>query len=162
MASQETLKAFEGVDEGKLTEFFGHGGTFKELKNLSDNTMESVYSVAYNLYQSGKYDEATKVFQFLCFYDHYNHKYYLGLGACRMMQKEYEQALDFFGFAASMDTSDPRAILYIADCQLAMGNIKGAEVGYQAAIEWAGSQEEYLEEKQRAQNMLDSLRSETK
>lgn len=151
-----------GIDEGALTDFFSNGGTFQELKNLSDDTMESVYSVAYNLYQNGKYAEATKVFQFLCFYDHYNAKYYLGLGGCRLMQKEYESAIDFFGFAAAMDTDDPRAMLYIGDCHLAMGDDEAAKIAYQTSADWAGSQEEFAEEKQRAQNMLSSLSGQNK
>lgn len=158
-ANNETT---EVLDEGMLTEYFSQGGTFKELKNLSNSTMESVYSVAYNLYQSGKYVEAIKVFQFLCFYDHYSVKYYLGLGACRFMQKEYENAIEFLGFAASMNTDDPRAILYIGDCHLAMGNDESAKIAYKTAVEWAGDQEEFTGEKKRAENMLSSLETSEK
>ena len=150
----KTTQKMEGLSEEMLTDFFSRGGTFRELKNLSEETMEAVYSVAYNLYQGGKYDEAVKVFQFLCFYDHYSAKYYLGLGACRMMQKEYEQAINCFSFAATVDMTDPRAVLYIGDCNLAMNNEESARISYELAFEWAGSQKEYAKEKQRAQNML--------
>lgn len=150
-------ETIENLEPGMLTEFFSQGGTFKELKHLSDETMESVYSVAYNLYQSGKYAEAIKVFQFLCFYDHYSTKYYLGLGACRFMQKEYQNAIEFFGFAASMNTDDPRPMLYIGDCYLALGEGDSAKVAYETAVEWAADQEEFAGEKKRATNMLSSL-----
>ncbi len=158
-ATNETNESNQMPDfeEGMLTEFFSQGGTFKELKNLSDSTMESVYSAAYNLYQSGKYEEAIKVFQFLCFYDHYNAKYYVGLGACRFMQKEYANAIEFFSFAATMNTDDPRPMLYMGDCYLAQGDDAGAKVAYEAAAEWAGDQKEFAEEKKRAKNMLSNL-----
>ena len=146
-----------GIDEGMLTNFFNNGGTFQELKNLSPETMESVYSVAYSLYQNGKYEKATKVFQFLCFYDHYNAKYYLGLGACRLMEKEYESAIELFSFAAAMNTDDPRAMLHIGDCHLAMDNGEAAKIAYKTSIDWAGDQEEFSDEKKRAENMLSSL-----
>ncbi len=155
-----TNSGFTGIDEGMLTEYFGNGGTFKELKNLSDDTMESVYGVAFNLYQNDKYEEATKVFQFLCFYDHYNAKYYLGLGACQLMMKAYEKAIDFFGFAATMDMNDPRSMLYIGECHLGMDNIESAKVAYKTAIEWAADQKEFKDEKLRAENMLSSLTQE--
>ena len=42
----------EKVDD-LLADYFSRGGTFKELKNLSDESMEAIYSVAFNLYQGG-------------------------------------------------------------------------------------------------------------
>lgn len=146
----------EQVEE-VLMEFFGKGGTFKDLKNMSDDAMEAIYSVAYNLYQGGKYEEARKVFQFLCFYDHFNRKYFMGLGACQQMMKEYENAIEIFSFATILDSDDPRPMLYIGDCHLAMGNKDEAKTAYETAIEWAGSRDEFAEDKERAQNMLENL-----
>ncbi|KEQ18909.1 hypothetical protein GZ78_02325 [Endozoicomonas numazuensis] len=150
----------EGDDlEDMLIEFFGKGGTFKDLKNMSDDAMEAIYSVAYNLYQGGKYEEAQKVFQFLCFYDHFNRKYFMGLGACQQMMKEYDNAIEIFTFATVLDSDDPRPMIYIADCHLAMGDKEKAKMSYETAIEWAGSASCYEDEKQRAQNMLENLSS---
>ena len=146
----------EQVEE-MLMEFFGKGGTFKDLKDMSDDAMEAIYSVAYNLYQGGKYDEAQKVFQFLCFYDHFNRKYFMGLGACQQMMKEYENAIEIFSFATILDSDDPRPMLYIGDCRLAMGSKNEAKIAYEAALEWAGDKEEFAEDKERAQSMLENL-----
>ncbi|WP_236631464.1 SycD/LcrH family type III secretion system chaperone [Endozoicomonas numazuensis] len=156
----EEAKINEGDDlEDMLIEFFGKGGTFKDLKNMSDDAMEAIYSVAYNLYQGGKYEEAQKVFQFLCFYDHFNRKYFMGLGACQQMMKEYDNAIEIFTFATVLDSDDPRPMIYIADCHLAMGDKEKAKMSYETAIEWAGSASCYEDEKQRAQNMLENLSS---
>ena len=56
----------EGMED-MLMEFFGKGGTFKDLKNMSEDAMEAIYSVAYNLYQGGKYEEARKYSSFSAF-----------------------------------------------------------------------------------------------
>ena len=152
METQDLDWSQEKVDD-LLADYFSRGGTFKELKNLSDDSMEAIYSVAFNLYQGGRYDEAKKVFQFLCFYDHYNKKYFLGLGACQMMQQDFETAVELFSFASALDTDDPRAMLYIGDCHMAMGKPAAAKVAYETAAEWAGDQEEYREEHVRAINM---------
>ncbi|UYM14718.1 SycD/LcrH family type III secretion system chaperone [Endozoicomonas euniceicola] len=143
--------------EDMLMEFFGKGGTFKDLKNMSEDAMEAIYSVAYNLYQGGKYEEAQKVFQFLCFYDHFNRKYFLGLGACQQMQKQFENAIEIFTFALVLDEHDPRPMIYIGDCHLAMGDKEKAKQSYESAIEWASESSEYDAEKQRAAEMLDNL-----
>ena len=143
--------------EAMMIEFFGKGGTFKELKDMSDDSMEAIYSVAYNLYQGGKYEEAQKVFQFLCFYDHFNRKYFMGLGACQQMMKQYEQAIEIFSFATILDSDDPRPMLYIGDCNMALGEKDKAKAAYETALEWSVDKEEFAEDRERAQSMLDNL-----
>ena len=157
MNKEDLNSTDEDQVEEKLLEFFGKGGTFKDLKDMSDDAMEAIYSVAYNLYQGGKYEEAQKVFQFLCFYDHFNRKYFMGLGACQQMLKEYENAIEIFSFTTILDSEDPRPMLYIGDCQLALGNQEEAISAYETAIEWAKGSEEYADDVERAHNMLDSL-----
>lgn len=139
-----------------LADYFGRGGTFKELKNLSDDSMEAIYSVAFNLYQGGRYQEAKKIFQFLCFYDHYQKKYFLGLGACQMMEQDYETAIELFSFASALDTDDPRAMLYIGDCNMALGKPAAAKIAFETAVKWAGDQPEFKDEQLRAENMAAS------
>ena len=146
----------DGVDD-QVFDFFSKGGTFKDLKNMSEDAMEAIYSVAYSLYQSGKYDESLKIFQFLCFYDHFNKKYFMGLGACQQMLKNYESALEIFTFATVLDSEDPRPMVYLGDCHLALGDKEKARHSYETAIEWAGDNSEYSQEKQRAENMLENI-----
>ena len=155
MNNKEMDFSQENVDD-MLADYFSRGGTFKELKNLTDESMEAIYSVAFNLYQGGRYDEAKKVFQFLCFYDHYEKKYFLGLGACQMMEQEFETAVELFSFASALDTDDPRAMLYIGDCHMAMGKPAAAKLAYETAVKWAGDQAEFKDEQIRAQNMAAS------
>ncbi|MGI9275660.1 MAG: SycD/LcrH family type III secretion system chaperone [Endozoicomonas sp.] len=157
MNNEDIQQADSDELENMLIEFFGKGGTFKDLKNMSDDAMEAIYSVAYNLYQGGKYEEAQKVFQFLCFYDHFNRKYFMGLGACQQMMKEYENAIEVFTFATVLDTDDPRPMIYIGDCHLAMGDKEKARMSYETAIEWAGTGSDYEEDKLRAENMIENL-----
>ena len=157
--NNEDLDGYEGAEtEDMLLNFFGEGGTFKDLKNLSDDAMEAIYSLAYNLYQSGKYEEAKKIFQFLCFYDHFNRKYYLGLGACQQMQKQYDSAIEIFSFATLLDSDDPRAMMYIGDCHMAKGDKEKAQISYETCIEWAGDSAEYAKDLERAKNMLENLK----
>ncbi|MDP0561005.1 MAG: SycD/LcrH family type III secretion system chaperone [Candidatus Endonucleobacter sp. (ex Gigantidas childressi)] len=140
--------------EGQAFEFFGKGGTFKSLKNISEESMEAIYSIAHSLYQSSKYDESLKIFQFLCFYDHFNKKYFMGLGACLQVLKNFKGALEIFSLANVLDSDDPRPLVYIGDCHLALGDDEKAKHSYSTAIEWAGNNPEYLQEKQRAEGML--------
>ncbi len=143
--------------DNQLLDFFGNGGTFKDLKDMSDDAMEAIYSVAYNLYQGGKYLEAQKVFQFLCFYDHFNRKYFLGLGACQQMLKQYDKAIEIFSFTTILDSDDPRPMLYIGDCHMAKGDKDSARIAYETSLEWASDSEEYAQDIERVKIMLENL-----
>ena len=54
--------------------FINDGATLKELKGISNAEMEAVYSLAFNYYRTGKFDDAAKLFNFLAFFDHLNAK----------------------------------------------------------------------------------------
>ncbi|MDD7805459.1 MAG: SycD/LcrH family type III secretion system chaperone [Endozoicomonas sp. (ex Botrylloides leachii)] len=141
----------------QVFQFFSKGGTFKDLKNMSEEAMEAIYSVAYSLYESAKYDESLKIFQFLCFYDHFNKKYFMGLGACQQMLKNYDSAMEIFSFVTVLDSEDPRSMVYLGDCYLALGKNKKAEESYKTAIIWSADNPEYDQERQRATNMLENI-----
>ncbi|MCX4024667.1 SycD/LcrH family type III secretion system chaperone [Endozoicomonas sp. SM1973] len=137
-----------------LLDFFASGGAIRDLRAISDESIEAMYSMAYSLYESGKYQDAHKVFQFLCYLDHYQSKYFIGLGACRQMMKQYQLAIDAFSYASVLDANDPRPPFYGAECHLALGNLKEAESGFTAAIHWANENQEYQSLKQHAEQKL--------
>ena len=134
--------------------FLTQGATFKEIKGLTDDEMEAIYTVGYNLVQNGKHQEAEKIFKFLCFFDHLQHKYWLGLGACRKALKDWAGAINAYGFAGLLNVNDPRAAMQASECHTALGNTEEAESGLHAAIKFAGEQPQFAAIKERAQLML--------
>ena len=152
----DQLKNISENDEGlnKATDYIMGGGTFKGLKGISDEAMEAIYSVAYNMYMNEKYEDSVKMFQFLCFHDHINPKYFLGLGACLQMQKEYEKALDAFSFVLVLSNDNVSAQVYMGDCYMALGDVPMAIQSYDNSIVSAGDDAKYKENVERAKNML--------
>jgi len=140
-----------------LENFLAQGATLSDIPNLSEETMEAIYSIAYTLYNQGKYEDAEKVFRSLSFYDHMNKRYFMGLGACRQMLKRYDEAIETYSYATMLDIDDPRPPLFAGDCHLALGNLEAAKSGYTAAQEWAGKKEENSQIRERAKNMLELL-----
>ena len=134
-----------------------NGKTLSQLKGLDDEHMEAVYAAAYQAYNSGHHDQALKIFQFLCQFDHLEKKYWMGLGACRQMLKQYSEAIDAYTFAMMLDSDDPRPPLQAADCHIALGNKEAAISGLTAASLWAGDNEQYRAIKQRAEALLEIL-----
>ncbi len=91
-----------------LEAFLRDGGTLAMLRGLSEDTLEQLYALGFNQYQAGKWDDAQKIFQALCMLDHYDARYFLGLGACRQSLGLYEQALQSYSYGALMDINEPR------------------------------------------------------
>ena len=137
--------------------FLVSGGTFKDLKGLTEENMEAIYSVAHNLYQNGKFDEAQKVFQFLCFFDHFQKRHWMGLAACRQMIRNYQGAVEAYSFATMLDVNDPKPPFLAADSHLGMGNYKAAASALHAAIEFSGGKPEYKSIRERAQARLELI-----
>ncbi len=59
-----------------MESFLKGGGTIAMLNEISSDTLEQLYSLAFNQYQSGKYEDAHKVFQALCVLDHYDSRFF--------------------------------------------------------------------------------------
>lgn len=149
-------KALETV----LKHFLETGGVFKDAHGISDTEMETVYAVGYNLYNAGKYQEAEDIFRFLCFFDHMEPKYWMGLGAVWQMMGRYEKAVDAYSYATLLDIDDPRPALHAADCYLMLNNKEAAESALSATLEFSGDDPAKKPYRERAEALLEMIRKE--
>ena len=96
--------------------------TMRELKGISHAEMEAVYSVGFNMYRTGRYDDAEKIFRFLVLFDHLEPKYWMGVGAIQQVRKDYKSAIASYGYASFLDLSNPKPQFHAAECFLALGD----------------------------------------
>ena len=96
--------------------------TMRELKGITKAEMEAVYSVGFNMYRTGRYDDAEKIFRFLVLFDHLEPKYWMGVGAIQQVRKDYQGAIASYGYASFLDLKNPKPQLHAAECFLAMGD----------------------------------------
>ena len=154
----ENTAVADGLSEEDLSDLIQHtlanNGTLKDIRGLTAEHMEAVYSVAYNLYEQGKYEDAHDMFSFLGLYDHLEKKYWVGLGACRQMMKRYDGAIEAYSMASMLDVDNPEMPLHAAECHLALGNLEGAESGAFAARHWANERGGFDEVRDRAEVLL--------
>ncbi len=111
---EEAAKAFAGM------------GTVREMKGISNAEMEAIYSMGYSFYNTGRYDDAEKVFRFLVLFDHLNPRYWTGLGAVQQVKKLYGDAITSYGYASFLDLGNPKPQYYAAECFLAIGDKENA------------------------------------
>ena len=143
--------------EDELLSFIEDGGTMAMLRNIPDDAVEQMYAVAFNYFESAKYEQAHKIFQLLCTLDHYQVRFFMGLGACRQELQQYELAIDAYSFVTLIDVNEPRAPFHAAECYLSLGNMKAAESGFYAANHFGKTQPAYSELAQRASAMLEEI-----
>ena len=101
---------------------FANGATLKEVKGISNEELESVYSLGFSYYRTGKFENAQKLFEFLVLFDHLNAKYWTGMGAVYQMQKRYGEAVTAYGYASFLDLHNPKPQYFAAECFAAMGD----------------------------------------
>ena len=131
MQKIDTAKITEGVKE-----LIERGATMKQLKGVSNEELEAVYSLAYGYYRTGKYDEALKLFQFLVLFDHLNAKFWMGLGAAQQVLKDYQNAVVSYGYCSFLKLDNPKPQLHAAECFLAMGDKRNAASSLEALNEY--------------------------
>jgi tetratricopeptide (TPR) repeat protein len=67
---------------------FANGATLKEVRGITNDELEAVYSLGFGYYTTGKFEEAQKLFEFLVLFDHLSTKYWFALGAVQQAQKD--------------------------------------------------------------------------
>lgn len=135
----------------ELNDFIAEDSLLVMLKNISEAELKKIYSVAYDFYKAGKYQDAESLFQVLCILNHYDTRLFLALGACRQHQENYHLALETYSYASLMLPSDPRFPLHAGECLLHMKEFSTAkqaficaellaktQPGYEALAEKAG------------------------
>lgn len=129
----------------------------KDAHGLTDNSMEAVYAVAYNEFQANRFEEAHRLFVFLCMFDHLNQKYWMALGACRFGAKNYGAAAAAYGMAGMIEDADPVPPLRAADCYLAEGDVDTAVEALEFGIKLCGDNPNYAAGRTRAEAILEML-----
>ena len=131
MQKIDTAKIADGVKT-----LIERGATLKQMKGVTNDELEAVYSLAFGYYQTGKYEEAHKLFQFLVLFDHLNAKYWFGLGAVQQATKDFQNAVVSYGYCSFLKLDNPKPQLHAAECFLALGDRKSAASALYALNEY--------------------------
>lgn len=101
--------------------------TLRDVKGISDDEMDAAYTVAYNHYSVGRYEDAESIFNFLILLDHLNEEYWMGLGASCQAQKKFKEALSAYqNVVGNLNVENYKAAYYAAECLLGLGDKENA------------------------------------
>lgn len=89
-----------------------------EAMNISKDAIEFFYLNAFNLYNSGKYDAAIKIFFLLDMFDPTDSRFNYGIAACHHMEKRYDDAIFVYNKCLFQSPLNPMVYYHLADCYI--------------------------------------------
>lgn len=125
--------------------------------SITPQMLATLYNLAYQDYNSGKYNEAANIFSFLCVIEPENADYVFALGACQHMLKNYWEALNSYMAAFYLDVSNPLPFLHISDCYIQMKKPGHAICSLGIVLAQAGDNPKYAKIKERSKLTRESL-----
>jgi type III secretion system low calcium response chaperone LcrH/SycD len=162
MATADVVKRDGLTDEQiqRITEDILRGKkTLQEVKGLSDDDVEAIYSVGHSLYLAARYGEARPVFNWLVLLNPYKGKYWLGLAACQQVMKDYKAALTAYALAAMTSAPrDPVPHFHAGECSLALNNPADAAKAFAMAVGFGKGRPRYDKLARKAEALLELIK----
>ena len=138
MSDTNTTQLAEELDKNikeVAKKLFEDGATLGELKGITPRELNAVYQMGLGFYNTGRYDDAEKVFTFLVMFDHLEPKYWTAVGAVQQVKKNFEKAKAAYTQAALLDIHAPKPQYYVAECFLALGQKDDALASLDSLLE---------------------------
>lgn len=90
--------------------------TVIEITNVSEQTFETLYQAACELYNEEQYEHAADAFGFLTLINSNSYSSWLGLAHSQYFLKRYEEALVAYAWCCEVDPTDPQCHLFSSYC----------------------------------------------
>ncbi|WP_461534526.1 SycD/LcrH family type III secretion system chaperone [Spongorhabdus nitratireducens] len=130
------------------------GGTFKDFQQISDEAMDATFVMAHGHFSNERYEEAAKAFQYLCFHDHWNPRYFVGLAACQQMLGLFGQAIETYAYAHRVKPDDPGPLYFLGDCYVCLKQDDKARDVYKKAVKLSQGRKEFARQVSRVMRFL--------
>lgn len=134
----------------------------KDVFHITDSQMETIYNYGYQMFQSGKYKDASQFFNFLRTMNPLQYKYWFGLAACHHSLQDYNKAHGEYGVCTLMEPENPIPYFHIYDCHMQQQNPLAAYYALKDLVECARDQSAYATLKERALMEISKLKAELK
>ncbi len=115
----------------------------KDAMEMSPESLEILYSYAYQLYNSGNYQKSLLLFSLLSFIDSTSVKYRMGIAASFHRSKDYKKAIDAYLAVVPLEPFNPMPLFHAADCWIQLKQPFEAACCLQVAMGQAKKNEKY-------------------
>jgi type III secretion system low calcium response chaperone LcrH/SycD len=118
--------------------------------SFSVQEQEELYTLAYQLYDQGRYGDCVHCFTKLALCNPFIQPYWSGLASSHQMQKSYKEALPAWGVAALLNEKDPLPHFHAAECYFSLKE-------FDEAVKALNSAEVLLTDTPRDLNLLEKI-----
>lgn len=134
----------------------------KDILNLSPEFITALYNHGCQLFQSGKYKNASGIFQFVQKIDGQSFRYSMAIAACYHYLKDYIPAIHYYRLAAYEDPANPIPHFHLYDCFMKIGSPLAALNEINAVVYLTNDKPQYSALHEKAALELKSLQEDLK
>ncbi len=109
--------------------------SMQQAMGVTEEQIEAMYAVAYNLFVNEKYTEALDAFVFASFIAPHNYKVMLGMASCAQVLENYAEALILFTYCCALEPNNPAPLLHAAECYMAINDKDAAKYSLELALQ---------------------------
>lgn len=146
------------ADMEKFEKFVAGEMTWAEIKGYPRELLKEIARIAYVKFQTGDLVTAESLFKGLSIIDHTNWYYRAALGAIFQKQKLFEQAVDEYSMALSLQDNEITSLTNRGECYMHLSNFKEALIDFETAIQMASPEKNQWSK--RAKVLRDKLTTE--
>jgi type III secretion system low calcium response chaperone LcrH/SycD len=157
--SEADFQAFDGRAREISQKVLNGESTMQIELGLTEEQMESVYTIGFNLYRNRRNEDARRIFSFLAMLNPLEYKYHFGLAATCHVQNHFDMAALHYLQSAMIDDTRPEPWYHLSECLLALDDPVGAAENLPKAIQRCGSDENGHRIRNRAAAMLENLQT---
>jgi type III secretion system low calcium response chaperone LcrH/SycD len=135
------------------------GKTVQNLLNFTPETLQLFSTAAFSLLEQKGLADSLNAFTFIVALNPKILTHWLGLGMTLQLSHKYEEALDAYEMAATLELENPYPYFYIAKCLFALHDRTSATEALQLAILYSSDNPEYFDLHAEAQAALKTIES---
>jgi TolA-binding protein len=107
----------------------------KEYYGFTDEGLEAIYAIGYEMYQHKQYEKAKDIFVLLTMLDPSSVKYLSAAGSACFSLEDFQNAAVFFRFTLlGGEAFTPKNLMRLAECTLKLGNFEETKMHLQETV----------------------------
>ncbi|MCX6957336.1 MAG: SycD/LcrH family type III secretion system chaperone [Verrucomicrobiae bacterium] len=126
-------------------------------RGLTEQDLDALYIIAYNLYSEKKYQRAVKIFETISFYNHFDKRGWIGTAACYQVLGRYNDAILCYSSASLIDIEDPLPIFHSIECYIVLKRYSEARSALEVILLLTQENDEFANLKNWAMKMKETL-----